>query len=271
MQLLCKGVARSSALCVGLVAGILAISLACGDSNAQTFAAAKLSRYALVIGNKSYRVAPLENAVNDALLMEKVLRQAGFEVTIRTDLSREQINTELEKFAIKARGAEAALFYFSGHGVQDRGRNYLLPIDAVLKPFSSIPEVTVSVDKVLDGLERLNAPVKILILDACREPPYEGGKPRSLNQGLRAAVPARGTMIAFSTSPGEIALDGKRGGNSVFTQALAESMLRPQLTAEAVFKEVREVVAKKSDWKQVPWLNSGLTGDFYFFVDRTSN
>lgn len=220
-------------------------------------------RFALVIGNRSYIRGPLDNPGNDAFVMDAVLRQLGFAVELRYDLTRSRMNSELDELSKRAKGAEAVLVYYSGHGVQDRGKNFLLPVDTMLAESSSIPEMSVSVDKALDVLKRSNARVTIMILDACRNTPSENGRSRG-DAGLEMMKPAEGTLIAFSTAPGAVAADGKVGGNSVFTDALAKTLAEPKRSAEGVFKRVREIVATVSQRKQVPWLNSGLTGDFIF-------
>ncbi len=220
-------------------------------------------RFALVIGNSSYIRGALDNPGNDAFVMDGVLRQLGFAVELRYDLTRSRMNSELDELSKRAKGAEAVLVYYSGHGVQDRGKNFLLPIDTLLAESSSIPEMSVSVDKALEVLKRSGARVTIMILDACRNTPSDSGRSRG-DGGLQSMRPAEGTLIAFSTAPGALAADGRPGGNSVFTEALAKSLIEPRRPAEDVFKRVREIVATTSQRKQVPWLNSGLTGEFIF-------
>ena len=226
-------------------------------------------RVALVIGNKNYLRGALDNPWNDANVMDSVLRQLGFAVTLRFDLSRESMNGEIKALADRGAGAEAVLVYFSGHGVQDKGRNFLLPTNVALSKSSSIPEVSVSVDRALKTIENAGAKVNIFILDACRNAPFEEGQLRTTQAGLGEIAAPRGTLIAFSTSPGGVASDGKIGGNSAFTDALASTLAEPNRGAESVFKRVREMVSARSNGKQVPWLNSGLTGEFVFNTGKT--
>ena len=221
-------------------------------------------RFALVIGNKSYPRGALDNPGNDAFVMDSVLRQLGFNVATRYDLTRQGMNNEIKALADRSKGAEVVLVYFSGHGVQEMGKNFLLPVDANLVKASSIPEITVSLDRALRTIESAGANVNIFILDACRNTPFEDGRPRASQMGLGEVMPGRGTLIAFSTSPGGIASDGKAGGNSAFTAALASTLAEPNRGAESVFKRVREMVSVRSGGKQVPWLNSGLIGEFIF-------
>ena len=129
-------------------------------------------RFALVIGNKSYPRGALDNPGNDAFVMDAVLRQLGFTVARRYDLTREGMNNELRALADRGKGAEAVLVYFSGHGVQDKAKNFLLPVDANLVNASSIPEIAVSVDRALKTIESAGANVNIFILDACRNAPF---------------------------------------------------------------------------------------------------
>ena len=255
---------QSSILMCARALSLLILALFSIQSFAQQSAtSADGKRFALVIGNRSYIRGALENPGNDAFVMDAVLRQLGFTVALRYDLTRSRMNSELDELSKRAKGAEAVLVYYSGHGVQDRGKNFLLPVDTMLSESSSIPETSVSVDKALEVIKRSGARVTVVILDACRNTPSDSGRSRG-DGGLQSMKPAEGTLIAFSTAPGAVAADGRPGGNSVFTEALAKSLAEPKRSAEDVFKRVREIVATVSQRKQVPWLNSGLTGEFIF-------
>ncbi len=221
-------------------------------------------RFALVIGNSKYLRGPLENPGNDAFVMGKVLQQLGFEVAVHYDLSRGKMNLELDELAKRGKDADAILVYFSGHGVQEKGKNFLLPVEAVLSDTKPVPENAVSVDKAIATIGNARANVNIFILDACRNNPSEDGLSRNSENGFVRVEPGKGTLIAFSTSPGGVAADGKAGGNSVFTEALAKTLADPNRAAEDVFKRVREMVVARTNRKQIPWLNSGLTGGFVF-------
>lgn len=221
-------------------------------------------RFALVIGNAKYLRGPLENPSNDAFVMGKVLQQLGFEVVVHYDLSRGKMNLELDELAKRGKDADAILVYFSGHGVQEKGKNFLLPVETVLSDTKPVPENAVSVDKAIATIGNARANVNIFVLDACRNTPGEDGLTRNGQSGLVQLEPGKGTLIAFSTSPGGVAADGKAGGNSVFTEALAKTLADPNRAAEDVFKRVREMVVARTNRKQIPWLNSGLTGDFVF-------
>jgi uncharacterized caspase-like protein/formylglycine-generating enzyme required for sulfatase activity len=226
-------------------------------SNAQT-----QKRVALVIGNAAYQGAPaLRNPVNDAKAMSDTLNGLGFEVIEVTDASQKEMNRAITAFGEKLSGETAALFFYAGHGLQVKGKNYIVPVDAEIKSESAIASETVSVDTVL---EQLNAsPISIVILDACRNNPFERSFRKIGGGGLAQMDAPKGSFIAYATAPGKTANDGD-GKNGLFTQELLKQISVPGLDLEKVFKRVRSNVASKSGDAQMPWDSSSMTGDFYF-------
>lgn len=217
-------------------------------------------RVALVIGNSAYPGARLSNPVNDAKDMASALRRLGFDVIEKTDATQKEMNRAIAQFGEKLRADTVALFYYAGHGMQVRGKNYLIPIDAQIASESSARVETVDVDGVLDQLSV--SPLNIVILDACRNNPFER-RFRSVGGGLAQMDAPKGSLIAYATAPGKVASDGA-GRNGLYTQELLKHIQTPGLQLEAVFKRVRNAVMAGSGEAQTPWEASSLTGDFYF-------
>ena len=221
------------------------------------------SRYALVIGNAAYADSRLLNPVNDAEAVAEALRGTGFDVTLQTDCTHEQMEDSVLAFGERIRGGGAALFYFAGHGMQVEGRNYLVPVDARIEAENEAKFRCLDAGLVLAKMESAGAAVNLIILDACRNDPF-ARRFRSAAQGLASMDAARGTLIAYATAPGQVALDTGSGEHSVYTGSLLRYLGEPGLRVEDVFKRVRgEVMAATGD-KQVPWENTSLVSDFYF-------
>jgi hypothetical protein len=219
-------------------------------------------RLALVIGNAAYKNSPLRNPTNDADLISNALSKSGFIVSRYDNLTYARMREVVRIFGEKLNRGDVGLFYFSGHGVQYRGKNYLLPINDDFKHADEIPSTAMDIDLVLAKMETAKNDLNIVILDACRSSPF-GSEARNLDRGLTTISAAKGTFVAFATSPGNIALDGT-GRNSPYTKNLAQAILKGGLTLEQVFKEVRRNVISETNSQQVPWENSSLLGDFYF-------
>jgi hypothetical protein len=219
-------------------------------------------RIALVIGNGSYQDAPtLANPANDARSMAIVLNKLGFDVTEVTNATQKEMFRAISKFGEEIQNRKSvALFYYAGHGVQMKGKNYLVPIDAEISGESAISSETVEVDSVLAQLD--NSTLSIIILDACRNNPFQ--RARSLGSGGLAQMDApKGSFIAYATSPGKTAADGE-SGNGLYTRELLKYMQTPGISLEEVFKRVRVDVARASNDFQIPWESTSLTGSFYF-------
>lgn len=221
-------------------------------------------RIALVIGNSAYAsTAPLKNPKNDAELMAKTLTSVGFAVTKVIDADQATMKRAMLDFGRKLNaGADVGLFYYSGHGVQVDGRNYLVPVGAAIRAGDEVPIESVDVGDFLKTMEDAKSTVNIVVLDACRDNPFEAAF-RSATRGLTMVTAPRGTYIAYSTAPGSVAEDGE-GGNSTYTRALADAIMKPGLPLEGTFKEVRKLVDEATGGRQVTWDSSSIKGDFYF-------
>jgi uncharacterized caspase-like protein len=230
---------------------------------ATTAWAEKDIRVALVIGNGAYLNAePLKNPVNDARAMAKVLRDAGFEVIQRENVTRRMFVEALHEFAGKVPPGGVGLFYYAGHGLQVRGVNHLVPVDAALSNEYDVKYETVDVNDVLGRLDEARARLSLVILDACRDNPF-ARRFRSTGRGLAQADAPRGTVIAYATAPGDTAADGD-GENGLYTAELLKAIAQPGLKLEEVFKRTIDGVARSSGNKQTPWVSSSFRGDFVF-------
>jgi uncharacterized caspase-like protein len=226
-------------------------------------------RVALVIGNSAYQyTAKLANPRNDAADIGKALRMHDFEVLEGLDLDKAALDRKIRDFATALQGAQAGVFFYAGHGLQVGGQNYLVPIDAQLSTASALDFEMVRLDLVHRTMER-ESPTNILFLDACRDNPLArnlaramGTRSAEIGRGLAAVESGVGTLISFSTQPGNVALDGA-GRNSPFAGALTKHMASKE-DLSAVLIAVRNNVMQETQGKQVPWEHSALTGRFYF-------
>lgn len=223
-------------------------------------------RIALLIGNSDYTaVSPLENAANDATLLAQSLEGVGFEVTLVTNTSQDDLKRSIAEFGRRLRSAgpdTVGLFYYAGHGVQSFGANYLLPVDALLTDAADLDLVAFEAASVLRQMASARIRTNIVILDACRNNPFEDILALNDN-GLAEMNAPTGTFLAYATSPGAVALDGA-GENSPFTAALAEAIKVEGLPIEQAFKRVRVQVLDETRGLQTPWDTSSLTQDFVF-------
>ena len=228
---------------------------------AQPDACYSASKWALVIGNGAYKEAPLRCPVNDATDMAKSLEGLGFTVAKLINANQQQIENAIRYFGSHVKENDIALFYFSGHGTEVKGINYLIPIGMQASGEDEIKYKAVPAEMVLDKLERAGSTMNIIILDACRTNPFK--RFRSVNQGLAELNSPAGTIIAYATAPGTIAFDGVER-NSPYTKYLLENIKKPKLEIEDVFKRVRVAVMNDTKKRQIPWESSSLTGDFCF-------
>jgi hypothetical protein len=229
---------------------------------AQVWAA---ERIALVIGNAGYAADPLANPVNDARLMSTALRAQGFTVIESLDVGQVAIKEAIKDFGnrIEAAGQDTVgLFYYAGHGVQVDGENYLIPIGAPIEDEADVDIYAVPASNVLKTLGHAANNLNIIVLDACRNNPFVRSF-RGRQRGLALMNAPTGTLIAYSTAPGQVASDGD-GANSPYTLALATNLGRPGVPIELMFKGVRDAVLSATQGRQTPWEASSLTGpDFY--------
>ncbi len=244
----------------------LAVFLIAGAAHA----ALAEKRVALVIGNGAYTNAPpLTNPKNDAEDMAAALKALGFTVILGINLDKRDTDRKIRQFASELAGADAAVFHYSGHGLQVAGINYLVPVDAELATADALDFEAVRLDLVQRTMER-EAKTNILLLDACRNNPLSrnlaralGTRSADIGQGFAATEAGLGTLIAFSTQPGNVALDGK-GRNSPFSGPLAKAILSPGKDLFAILIDVRKEVLAVTGGKQVTWDHSALSAPFFF-------
>ena len=219
-------------------------------------------RVALVIGNGAYQSSPLKNPVNDATDMAQALKDKGFAVTLRTNIGNRDMRQAIRAFSQALKAGGVGLFYFAGHGVQSKGRNYLIPLNAEIKEEFELEDEAFDANRVLAGMEEAGNRVNIVILDACRDNPF-GRAWRTSATGLAQLSAPIGSFVAFATAPGSVAADGS-GRNGLFTSHLLTSLRNPDSDIDRVFTRVAAAVARESGNKQVPWKSSSLTGEFCF-------
>lgn len=248
------------------IARSLAIAIALLFQFNPAFAAKKL---ALVLGNSNYQhTSKLKNPANDAKLITAKLEEIGFEVVGKQDLSNKETQALVAEFAQKISevGEDGiVLFYYAGHGIQYNGENFIVPVDANLTSDTDIILQGINTSIVLKIIELAGAKTNVVVLDACRNNPFVGVS-RSVSNGLARMDSPSGSLIAYSTAPGAVALDGD-GENSPYTAALAEYITDPTLTLEGVFKKVRRKVYYDTDKAQTTWESTSLIEEVYL-VDR---
>jgi uncharacterized caspase-like protein len=225
-------------------------------------------RVALVIGNSAYKnVAPLDNPRNDARLMANSLRELGFALTggsPQIDLDKAGLDDALQKFGNELVGADVALFYYAGHGIQVRGSNYLVPVNANPAREADVLFQMVDTSHVIAAMEGSGTRLNLLILDACRNNPFGGRGLRAAEGGLAQMRAPEGTLISYATQPGNVALDGA-GGNSPYTKALSQTIRKPGLNIFETFNEVGLEVMRATGNAQQPWVStSPIQGNFHF-------
>ncbi len=219
-------------------------------------------RVALVIGNSTYQDAPLRNPLNDATDIAAVLENLNFEVDLQLDADQPAMLEAIDGFGRKLYRGGVGLFYFAGHGMQARGRNYIIPLNAQIQKELQVKYAAIDVGMVLEEMAEARNRVNIVILDACRNNPYER-RFRSGSKGLAPVDASRGTIIAYATAPGRVAADGD-DRNSPYTGELLQQIQVAGLEIERVFRSVSKAVAEKTKEQQEPWIQHSLRGDFYF-------
>jgi len=222
-------------------------------------------RLALVIGNANYLHSPaLANPVNDARAIRDALQNVGFDVYEFENLNQSQIKKAIDDFGARLKNYSIGLFFYAGHGIQSKGSNYLIPVDANIQSEQQIEYDCVQADRVLGQMEAAGSKINIVILDACRNNPFERSWSRAVEgSGLAFMNAPTGSLIAYSTSPGRTASDGS-GSNGLYTAALLENIKKPDITILQMFQNVRRSVSDRSYKQQIPWESTSLTDDFYF-------
>jgi hypothetical protein len=227
-------------------------------------------RVALVIGNSAYKFAgELANPKNDATDIAGALKKLSFQVIDGYDLDKAALDRKIRDFATTLQGADVGLFFYAGHGLQVAGQNYLVPTDAQAETASALDFEMVRLDLVHRTMER-EAATNIIFLDACRNNPLArnlaralGTRSTQIGRGLAVVESGVGTLISFSTSPGNVASDGS-GRNSPFAGALVKHISSSKDDISAILIEVRNDVMSETRGNQVPWEHSALRGRFYF-------
>lgn len=222
-------------------------------------------RLALIVGNADYPGSnKLGNPVNDANDMAASLRKLGFDVMLLTNLNNRAMREAIDTFGDKLRDYQVGLFYYAGHGVQSKGRNYLVPLDAKPESENEVEYDCLLADRILTKMENARTRTNIVVLDACRNSPFERSWSRGGGDtGLANMDAPIGSVIAYATAPGKTAADGN-GRNGLYTAALLKALQLPNQTIIQLFQHVRADVLKQSNNKQLPWESTSLTGDFYF-------
>ncbi len=221
-------------------------------------------RMALVIGNSKYPDSPLQNPANDARDLGAVLTQLGFTAVVKYDLNEDSLDRAVADFAAQVRPGDVALFYYAGHGMQIDGENLLLPVDFKLKQDAiSAKRHSFHVNDAVDRLRTSRARTIILILDACRDNPYQTSRSFGGSRGL-AGMNGEGVYFAFAAAEGKTAEDNPQDRNGLFTKHLLAGLREPGLGIDEVFTRVRSGVYQDSHQRQLPFSNSGLTQPFVF-------
>ena len=238
----------------GILLRLLALTATLTLAQAQ----APAPRAALVIGNADYSFGALRNPKNDAEAMAKALEEAGFDVTVATDVDQASMAKAVDAFGakLKANGG-VGLFYFSGHGAQIGGENYLIPVS--VKDAEEVATGSVTATQIVNVMAGAHNGLNIFILDACRTNPFD---PNGAH-GLSRIDSNASLFVSYATSPGAVALDGA-GHNSPYTKYLSEWIATPDLSIEDTFKRTLKGVYQDTHGEQTPWISSTFFGDFVF-------
>ncbi|CAA6819912.1 MAG: Unknown protein [uncultured Sulfurovum sp.] len=223
-------------------------------------------RVALVIGNNAYQrpLTKLNNTINDAKAIRTILLNRGFEVLYQENVSHRTFDILLEKFYKKLSQGGVGLLYFSGHGMEFNGQNYLIPTDAKIKAKSDSQYEAVALNKITHRIQKMGNRLNIVILDACRNDPFA----KAYGVGGLAKSEPVGLFVSYATGAGQVSSDGRMGGNGLFTQYLIENMQKP-LNLQEVFKKTRASVYDASGGKQFPAIYDQIVkGDFYFTLPK---
>ena len=226
---------------------------------------------ALVIANSDYEAATsLDNPENDAALVSEALQQAGFDtIELGRNLTQDAMLDRIRDFREQARGADTALLYFAGHGVEGKGRNWLIPTDAGMQREEDLPYEAVELGLAMEALD--GAQLRIAVLDACRDNPFAGWKSgtRSVARGL-APVEVDDVLVIYAAAPGMVAYDGA-DGNSPFAKALARRLVQPGLPVQMLGGMVRDDVLAATDGDQRPFISASITGQAIYLVGGPDN
>jgi uncharacterized caspase-like protein/predicted esterase len=222
-------------------------------------------RVALVIGNANYPDAstPLTSTSRDVRTVAAELRRLGFGVDLKENITRQEMQAAIDAFMGKIGSGTAALFYFSGYGIQVARQTYLIPLNAQIWTEADVRRDGIGVDAVLAEMHRRGAKTKIVVLDAGRRNPFER-RFRQAAEGLAPLDAPESTLAMYSVALGRVMSDAAAAGNSVFVNELMKEIRVPNVTAEEVFNRVRVGVSRATNNEQIPWVASSLVQDFYF-------
>lgn len=231
-------------------------------------AAAAEKRVALVVGNSAYQhITRLDNPRNDAKLMAETLSGLGFTLIggrAQLDLDKPALDTAVQNFGQQVQGADVALFYYAGHGVQVSGSNYLVPVSANPTREADVDFQMVDINLVLRQMQGSGTRLNMVILDACRNNPFGARGLRASDGGLAQMRAPEGTLISYATQPGSVAQDGS-DGHSPYTKALAATIRLAGLDIFQTFNQVGLAVKRETGGSQQPWVSSSpIDGTFYF-------
>lgn len=220
-------------------------------------------RVALVIGNGNYQYSDslpkLANPIHDAEDIAKALRGFGFEVIEKKDQSLEGMNDAITEFGRKIIDSDAALFYYAGHGLQVKGQNYIIPVNAKIESEARVPFISININQLLEEMESGKSRANIVMLDACRNNPISGKFRSGATRGLAApSSQPKGTVIVYSTDPGNVAADGT-GRNGTFTAGLLAAFKGSDLSLGGVLTRASEEVERSSQQTQTPYINGPAT------------
>lgn len=220
---------------------------------------------ALVIGNAAYEHAGvLTNPTNDAEDIAAKLAGCGFAVSKAIDCSVLDMDRALKRFKKSLSDNDVGLFFFAGHGMQIEGENYLAAVNTDTAGEDEAKYSSLALNRVIEVMEKAGTSTNIIILDACRDNPFERAWRRSAAaRGLAPVYAPKGTLIAFATSPGQVASDGK-GRNGAYTAALLQHIETPDCSIENMFKRVRNTLSAATRTKQISWEHTSLSGEFFF-------
>ncbi len=220
-------------------------------------------RVALVIGNGAYQyTGRLSNPANDAHDIAQALKKNNFQVILKIDVTLETMADAIHHFGENLKGGGVGLFYYSGHGIQVKGENYLLPVDTNLTREDEVKRKAINANDVLEKMGEGKSHLNLVFLDACRNNPFPSSS-RGVNRGLTSMNPPSGTLLVFSTNPENVAEDGT-GRNGTYTKHLLNYIDQPGLEVGMMLRQVRTKVKEETGGKQVPWENGSIEGAFYF-------
>jgi len=219
-------------------------------------------RVALLIGNVQYPSSPLRNSINDVRDLSATLRELGFKTIVKENVTRVEMFAAIQEFGKAIEGADAAMFFYAGHAMQFKDRNYLIPIDAVMGSEDDVTFFSIDISQVFDRMERAKTRFNFVVLDACRDNPFRDTF-RVSATGLAQMSGPSGSLIAYATAPGATAQDGYNR-NGTYTSHILQNIKIPDMPVEVLFRKVREGVERETRRTQTPWELSSIKGEFTF-------